>query len=372
MGKFHRNDLSSRLSGLKQPITTITYSNNNNKKNNNKSRLSKRIDESRLSFKYNKPRPSIPSNDARLRLIQNQRHHQFDARRLLTTTTSRKNSSTLFNNKIDNDDYDEDNDDDDDDDQYQLTRNRSRSNSRNRNRRTSKEPMIIVTGLGNVIRDGESSVRIVNNNKQKQQNGHHVITNGVDTFITLTNDLANKTKTKTNSSSATRDLMPITIRINNDKTNDLTQTKSSTSSLEVAATTAHSNRQSNTSSALSTFYSSSSSSPQEMDHENSKVNSKSMFNRTGGSMYSNTIINNNKSSSSSNSSSYLFNHTSDTSYQTNSASTLATSSKEGYKLLVSNLHPRVTEDDVLVNINIIFNWEWERLIEFHRFIFISK
>lgn len=311
MGKYRGNsgnsDLNSRLTGLRTTNSKPQYI---------------QFNDNRINKRFRKPAAAatMPSNDARLKLIQQQQHHQrnsqFDARRLLTTSDNPRNKS--FTSRLSH--------------HHQQHHRHSDSNSgsgsdtesSSTSKRKNKEPLVIVTGLGNVRRDGDSSVRIIN----KPQHKHHqVIANGDKTLVTLTNDLAKNTK----------DFESFKIQITNDKITVTTPTTTSTTNKKSENKHSHSAQQMQMDYEMSSNNISSSSS--------SAAAIKSVFNRTGGggSMYSSST-------------SVIHPYTDNINFYSPSSSSPSSSSKvaaeamarDGYKLLISNLHSRVSEDDVLV------------------------
>ncbi len=149
MGKYRTNpDLASRLS-----ITTTST---------NKPKYIHRIDDTRNTFKSDR---FNPKQDARLKLTSNSRA-----------------IARYEQNKVKNFDA------------RDILINKNKNNKNNYKSKPNKnEPIVIVTGLGNVIHEG-NRVKIAANrsssSSSKQQ--HYVVNDGVNTLITLKNDLVRR------------------------------------------------------------------------------------------------------------------------------------------------------------------------------------
>lgn len=209
-----------------------------------------------------------------------------------------------------------------------------------------KEPIVIVTGLGNVRRNGDK-LQVVKRNDANERGSHHVVSDGLNTFVTLTNDLARSGRPQTRSNDSIRDTSrsigiknfePIRIKITNSNYN-------STNTIETPKAT--SNLFSNSNTFSFNTISRSTSSTEAMDFESSSgANRNSLFSRTNSlsnnNMFTNLVDNHSKSSTHAK-------NVDDFDFVRSSYN------KEGFRLIVSNLHPRVTEDDVLVILN-LFNF----------------
>lgn len=322
MGKF-QNKFANRLSGLNDNL-------NGTRKNG---RIDNHIDESRLRFN-SKPFNFKP--DVRHKLNQIKTPKIIDARDLL-----RNRQQQQQRHHLETDD-----------------------NSLIKTTNGKKEPIVIVTGLGNVRHEGDS-VRVLKRTESRGSSSHHVVSDGVNTFVTLTNDLVlNKPKNKNDydilhgdnvkSSSQTRtsnkSYEPIRIKITNSNYKD-TNTKESSTVYSMANNVYEEPLKRTNDNNFSV---------DSMEYESSSFNEKVAFNRgalgssnnnfTGGSMYSN-MLNNSYSNQNKESNIGYFKSTED-SYSPQSPPITTPINKDGYKLLVSNLHPRVTEDDVLVIISL--------------------
>lgn len=212
-----------------------------------------------------------------------------------------------------------------------------------------KEPIVIVTGLGNVRRNGDK-LQVVKRNDANERGSHHVVSDGLNTFVTLTNDLARSGRPQTRSNDSIRDTSrsigiknfePIRIKITNSNYN-------STNTIETPKAT--SNLFSNSNTFSFNTISRSTSSTEAMDFESSSgANRNSLFSRT------NSLSNNNNNNMFTN---LVDNHSKSSTHAKNVDDfdfVRSSYNKEGFRLIVSNLHPRVTEDDVLVILN-LFNF----------------
>jgi hypothetical protein len=147
MGKYRTNpDLASRLS-----ITTTST---------NKPKYIHRIGDTRNTFKSDR---FNPKQDARLKLTSNSRaiarHEQnkvkhFDARDILI--------------------------------------NKNKNNINYKSKPNKNEPIVIVTGLGNVIHEGNRVKIAANSRSSSSKQQHYVVNDGVNTLITLKNDLVRR------------------------------------------------------------------------------------------------------------------------------------------------------------------------------------
>ena len=287
-----------------------------------------------------------------------------------------------------------------------------------------KEPLVIVTGLGNVRKEGDS-LRMIKA-KSRDSNDHVVISNGTNTLITLNNDSyverdsdrsnrsssANHTRRESESKNSAYE--PIKIKITNNNYKPAASPPMIITKNHMDSHTVHSNgkyqssvvNKSSTNSSFNTYNSSFKnneaiySAEDRMDYENndfeeakygrpnnnSVLSSSSMFNAgsssapatattlnslngynsnlntfkpsglvvnnyTTGGLYSSAMYDNYGYGG--RDSSYYEQNVSSRSGLSSAASESTSKSansisKDGYKLLVSNLHPRVTEDDVLV------------------------
>jgi len=285
-----------------------------------------------------------------------------------------------------------------------------------------KEPLVIVTGLGNVRKEGDS-LRMIKT-KSRDSNEHVVISNGTNTLITLNNDnyIAVNSDRSNSSSSANHAgrvneiknsaYEPIKIKITNNNYKPAASPPMVITKNHMDSHTVHSNEKyqssavnkSSSNSSFNTYNSSYKNNEtiyraEDMDYEsndfeeakydrpvsNSILSSSNLFNTssstapasvttlnslngynsnvntfkpsglvvnnyTTGGLYSSAMYDNYGYGG--RDSSYYEQNVSSRNGMSSAASDATSKSansiaKDGYKLLVSNLHPRVTEDDVL-------------------------
>lgn len=279
----------------------------------NKSSL---IDSSRLSFSSQKnPNNKNKTNasrltskyDARLKLLNKQNNNKnylnkLDARELLLKKQQKEQIQNLL-----------------------VEPNRHIRTNSVVNKSGKKEPLIIVTGLANVRKEG-SKLKVV-------KSDHKVVSDGVNTIVTVRNNLADKNEKfrekepELLQSNSNFKFRPIKIQIENDNLKsrlnrsfqeDQEEEEADSYSLSKSKVFYNSKLKSKTS--ASYFKSLNEDNEMDVDESNEVQNENLTF-----------TIKNTQSVPAIN--------------QQTSIDLLS----NGYKLVVSNLHPKVTEDDILVH-----------------------
>jgi hypothetical protein len=233
MGKYReeisKSNLTNRLSGFSK-----SFRENGNKKD--------RTDESRLGrFKTYKTSGRFDSRiDARQKLdsfkanrfSSNKFNKNIDARDILKQQSKVFSSISKSKNETKDYFYSDNRQSNDSKFRYKNERNNLEEdhnlkideNETNNLIKSRKEPLVIVTGLGNIKKNGDSFKtlkKFIDPSKLSENNDHFVISNGSNTLITLNNDNYVNSESKNNSSKKDDELKisknyePIKIKITN-------------------------------------------------------------------------------------------------------------------------------------------------------------